>query len=148
MRKNNLWESLVGIIIWVTLLSICVMWILNLILFSNNLTDIFNNTTKMNVLKDNVTNVIKKVDTSSLLENEAFFLYKNELTNNFEIYSWTGNVAYKYINDLWDRVDDPLTYSGYIYARLLWVQREDTSIADNQNQIIKASIRRLIKKTY
>lgn len=146
MRKNNFWESLVWIIIWVTILSVSILWILNLLLFSNNLTAIFNNTTRITILKDNAVNVVKKLDTSSILENEAFYLYKNKPLKQFEIYTGTWYTGYKYIDQLWDQVTDLQWYKWYIYARILWLQREDTSIADNKNQIIKASIRRLIKK--
>lgn len=111
-----------------------------------NLTEIFNNNTRLNVLKDNAVNVVKKLDTSGIVENEAFYVYKNRTTKTYSIHTGTGNVEYKYIDELGDKVTDLAWFDEYIYARLLWLQREDTSIADNQNQIIKASIRRLIKR--
>ena len=146
MRKNIIWESLVWIIIGVSILSICILWILNLLIYSGYLTTTFNNSARLNMLRDNTTNIISKLDTTSLRENEIFYLYKNAGTSNFYIYSGSVNSQYKYIDELWNKIDDLNAYTLAIYARLLWLQREDTSILWSKNQIIKASIRKLIKK--
>ena len=146
MRKNIFWESLVGIIIWVSVLSICILGILNLLIYSWYISDTFNNDARINVLKDNATAIVSRLNTTNLRQNEIFYLYKNQGTGNFVIYSGALNSQYKYIDALGNQVTDLTWFTDPIYARLLWLQREDDSILSSKNQIIKASIRKLIKK--
>jgi hypothetical protein len=147
VKKDFSWESLVWIIVWVSILAFAVLWILNLILFSNSISEIYSNTTRINILKDNATNVVKKLNTSLIKQNEAFYLYKNSVAKTFTVFTGAINEWYKYMDINWNLVTDLPWYKWAIYARLLWLQREDTSIANTQNQIIKASIRKLIKKS-
>jgi len=78
-------------------------------------------------------------------ENEVFYIYKDGTTNTYQALTGTTNAEYKYIDVHWEKVNDLVGYTGDIYARLLWIEREDTSLK-NSNKIIRASIRRLIKK--
>ena len=147
MRKRLSWESLVWIIVGVSILSIAILWILNIILYSNSLIDIFDKTTRLNIVKDNIQNIIRNLNTTDIGETDTFYIYKNRATKTFVIYTWSINSQYKYIDQLGNYIT-PATlasFTGETYSRLLWLEREDTSI-DAKNQIIKASIRRLIRK--
>jgi hypothetical protein len=145
MRNTSIWESLVWIIIWVSILAIAILWILNVILYSTSLIDIFEKTTRLNLLKDNIQNITKRLDTSNIEENETFYIYKNPTTKYFTIYTWAINSQYKYIDELGNYIPNLASFTWETYARIFWLERDDTSIT-TQNQIIKASIRRLIRK--
>lgn len=145
MIKNQKAESLVGIVIWISILAFTILWIANMINYSNSVIDLFERTTRLSILQNNVNNIIKNIDTSNINQDEIFFIYKNETTKTFEIFTGSTNEEYKYIDIYGNKIDDLLSYEWDIYSRILWLSREDTSI-DTQNQIIKASIRRLIRK--
>ena len=145
MIKNKSWESLVWIIVWVFILSFIIMWIASLLIKSKDTVIRFENKNRISILKKNTISVIKKISTDSVLENEIFYLYKNDTSKNFEVFTWTTNVAYKYIDKNWNKIDDLAHFNWWIYSRILWMERDDTSFW-NEHQVIKASIKKLIKK--
>ena len=138
-------ESFVGIVVWVFILSFVILWIVNILIFSTDTTAKYNETNRIQVLRQNLTNAIKDVDTSSLLENEVFYLHKNRAAGNYEIYTGSLNENYKYINELGDTIDDVSTYGWDIYSQVLWLSTEDTTLIE-QNQLIRASIKKLVRK--
>lgn len=146
MRNQNTWESLAGIVIWVWILAIAILWIINIILYSTTLIDTFEKATRLNILKDNIQNVTRKVDTSNIAEKETFYIYKNSVTKWFSIYTWATNSQYKYIDENGNYIPNLASFTWETYSRILWLEKDDSSIT-TQNQIIKASIHRLIRKT-
>ena len=54
---------------------------------------------KTDVLKANIANIVKAINTDNIMENEVFYIYKNEGTNNFEAFTGTLNAGYKYIDE-------------------------------------------------
>ncbi len=145
MRNSNNWESLVWIIIWISILAIAILWILNIILYSSTLIDVFEKATRLNILKDNIQNITKRVDTTGIAENETFYIYKNTSTKQFMIYTGSINSQYKYIDQMWNYITNLSSFTWETYSRILWLEREDTS-ETTKNQIIKASIKRLVRK--
>ncbi len=145
MIKNNLWESLVWIIIWVFILSFIILWVANLLINSKNIINIYDDKKIIGILKSNTETVIKKIDTSKIKETELFYLYKNTITNKYEIFTGSTNYIYKYIDKNWNKIDDLINFKWHIYSRELWLERDDNSTW-NEYQIIKASIKKLIKK--
>ncbi len=147
MKKshNILWESLVGIIIWVFILSIVVLWVWRLLAYSNNLIARYNESVTLRLLKRNISNTVKNLDTSNLLENEIFYLFKDTTNKEYLIFTWSTNAWYKYIDNKWNNITDIISYPWDIYSQTLLVQREDTALG-TKNQVVKASIRKLIKK--
>jgi len=143
MIKNKKWESLVWIVIWVFILSFVILWIANLLIQNTIVINTYEDKRDISIIKANTTNVIKNTDTSAIKENEIFYLYKNKTTKAFEVSTWSSN--YKYIDRLWDNIDDVVAFNWNIYSRVLWVERDDDSIWE-QHQIIRVSVRRLIKK--
>ena len=81
-----------------------------------------------------------------LQENDIFYVYKNKTTKTFDVFTWATNEEYKYIDLKWNKIEpaDLDSFPWDIYARILYVEREDTSL-DDQNKIIRVSLRRLIK---
>ena len=145
MIKNTFWESLVWIIIWIFILSFIVMGITNLLINSKTIIDKYENKKIIAILKNNTENIIKKINTDSINETEIFYFNKNETTNNFEVFTWTINAGYKYINQNWENISDIANYQWNIFSRILWVERDDNSVWAT-HQIIKVSIKKLIKK--
>jgi hypothetical protein len=84
------------------------------------------------------------MDTDGISENEVFYIYKNTASNNFEAFTWVLNAGYKYIDEYGNNVNIN-EYEGDIYARTLWKERDDRSL-NSENQIIRVSIRKLVKK--
>jgi hypothetical protein len=84
------------------------------------------------------------MDTDAIRENEVFYIYKNKGWKKFEAFTWSSNAAYKYIDEYGNNVNIN-TFEGDVYARTLWKERDDRSL-DSENQIIRVSIRKLVKK--
>lgn len=151
LKKNRNWESLAWIIIWVFILSLVILWIWKLLAHSNEVIGSYNDSTDTRILNSNLSHILLKTDTSAVLENEVFYIYKNlnNISNNddntFEVFTWSTNVTYQYIDIEWNHVADINTFEDDIYARFLYIQREDTAL-ESQNQVIRASIKKLIKK--
>jgi hypothetical protein len=149
MIQSRKAESFVWIIVWVFILAFVMLWIVNILIFSTNVTAKYNETNRIQVLKQNLTNVIKNIDTSMLQENEVFYVHKNRAStpwdSKFEIYTWSLNENYQYIDELGDSVIDINTFQWDIYSQVLWVANEDITFLD-QNQVIKASIKKLVRK--
>ena len=145
MIKTRKAESFVWIIVWVFILSFVILWISNLIMYSATLIDTYKDTARVGILKDSLWNIVKKIDTSAIRENEIFYIYKNNSSHTFDVLTWSTNVWYRYIDKFWDYVANPASFTGDIYYRILWTEREDTTLT-NQDQIVRASIRKLIKK--
>lgn len=99
---------------------------------------------KTDVLKNNIANIIKFMDTDAINENEVFYIYKNGGTKKFEAFTWVLNAGYKYIDEYGNNVNVD-TFPGDVYARTLWKERDDRSL-ESENQIIRVSIRKLVKK--
>ena len=143
-KPNITWESVVWIIVWVFILSIVILWIWQLISYSNNLTNQYNDAITLRLLQRNVSNTIKKIDTTNILENEVFYLYKDEINKEYVVFTWSTNEQYKYINSKWGNITDIINYNDDIYSQILLLQREDTALW-SQNQVVKVSIQKLIK---
>lgn len=149
MIQSTKAESFVWIIVWVFILAFVMLWIVNILIFSTDVTAKYNETNRIQVLKQNLTNVVKDIDTSSLQENEIFYVHKNRaaapVDNKFEIYTWALNENYQYIDELGENIADINTFEWDIYSQILWVANEDITFLD-QNQVIKASIKKLVRK--
>lgn len=145
MIKNTFWESLIWIIIWVFILSFIILGVTNLLINSKLIIDTYENKKIISILKNNTENIIKKIDTSNINETEIFYLNKNTSTKEFEIFTWSTNYVYKYIDQYWNKVDDLANFEWNIYSRILWVERDDNTIWEN-HQIIKVSLKKLLKK--
>jgi len=145
MRTSQKGESFVWIIVWVFILSIVILWIANLIIYSATLVDTYKDNARIGILKDSLANIVQKVDTSLIRENEVFYVYRDLWTNTYHVFTGATNDTYKYIDKFGNHVSDVVSFEEDIYSRILWTEREDTTLTD-QDQIVRASIRKLIKK--
>jgi len=144
MLENKKAESFVGIIVWVFILSFVMLGIINILIFSTDVTTKYNEANRVQILRQNLTNVIKNIDTSMLSENEIFYIHKNRAASNHEIYTWSLNERFKYVDEVWDTVPDVNNFDGDVYSQILWVSNEDITFLE-ENQVIRASIKKLIK---
>lgn len=137
-------ESFVGIVVWVFILSFVMLGIVNILIFSTDVTAKYNESNRIQVLKQNLTNVIKNIDTSGIEENEVFYVHKNRAADVFEIYTGSTNENYKYIDELGNTISDISTFEGDIYSQILWISTEDITFLE-ENQVIRASIKKLVR---
>jgi len=139
MIINNSWESLVGIVIWVFILSFIILGIVNLIINTNKVVINFEEKKIVNILKNNTMNIVKNLDTTNITEWENFYLFKDYSNNSFKIFTWATNNTYEYINANWTHISDIDNFDGNIFTRTLWIERNDSSIWDS-HQVIKANV--------
>ena len=118
--------------------------IINILIFSTDVTAKYNETNRIEVLKQNLTNVVQKIDTSMIQENEIFYLHRNTITGTYQVFTGSSNQNYKYIDEMGNTINDITTYQGDIYSQILWMATEDISFLE-KNQIIRASIKKLVR---
>jgi len=149
MKKQQNAESFAWIIVWVFILSFVVLGIVNILTYSIRLTNDYEDANRILILKQNISNAVKRTDTSMLEQNELFYLHKNRATSEYEVIRpdlCTEDCQfYRYIDAQWNTISDITSHEWDIYSHLLWVSTEDTSLWD-ANQIIRASISKLRKK--
>lgn len=139
MKKNNKKaESLAWIIIWVFILAIISLGIGSLIMQSRDLIKKYETKNNINLLSSNSSNIINKLDLSSVPDNEVFYLYKNKSSKNYEIKIWEVNSDYKYVNKLWEKIDT--NYPWEVFMRYFYVKKF------NQDWVEKTAVRWIIKK--
>ncbi len=139
MKKNISWESLVTIIISVSILGIIFVSLYKILEYNSNIDRNFQAFNYVNVLEQNTSNIISKIDTSFLSEWEIFYLYQTGA--NIEIKTWESNDMYRYINHKGEWIENTLQSQSQIYSRFCFIER-DTA----EWQSIKCSVKELIKK--
>lgn len=144
MIKNSSWESLIWIIIWVFILSFIVFWITNLLINSKLIIENYDNKRVIYLLKNNTENILKNLELSNINENEEFYIYKNNELKEFEIFTWTLNQNYKYIDKYWNNIDDINLFQWDIYKRQLYI-RKIQNILDLSTQSTEINIDKYIK---
>lgn len=144
MNKQLAWESLIGIVVGVFILGIVLIGLGNLISYSNYVLDTYGKTDVTFFLKNNLSNIVRTLDTTGVKQWEIFYIYKDVDNREFQIFTGATNVWYKYIDEYGNKVDDINTFEDDIYSRILWVERDDTSV-NTQNQVVRASIKKLVK---
>ncbi len=105
MIKSKKADSLVWIIIWVFILSLILVWIINLVNYNKKISWKFNDNIYEYILNINWENLARKIDTSNISENENFYLYKNTENKEYIIYTWSTNSGYAYINKYWENIN-------------------------------------------
>lgn len=124
MIENKKWESLVWIIVWILLLTFVILGLYNLILYSENTNIIFEDSSVQWILKDNALSVLYKVNINWINEGSGFYLYKDNSSKTFKIFTWSSNIQYKYIDRYWDKISTWVTDRN-IYEREIFVEKID-----------------------
>ena len=117
MKVNKKAESLIWIIIWVFILSFVIIWIWTLIWNSKDLIRNFDMKMDLELLTTSSYSIINNMDTSSLLDWDVFYLYKDDTNKVYDLKKWVSNSKYKNIDKYWNYLNDPDNFWWTIYLR-------------------------------
>lgn len=117
------------------------LWIVSILNFSWDITKKYDIENRKLVLTQNLKRITQRIDTSELSQNELFFLNKNtalwvfeivrpeECINNLPPLSDTSSCFdNRYIDALWNTVENIKDYSGDIFTQDIKIIYEDTSL--------------------
>lgn len=105
MNNSKKAESLVWIIIWVFILSIVLLGIINIISYNEDLITEFEKGIYSYLLISNWDNIVKQLDTTWVLYNEDFYIYKDTINKTMTIMTWSANEEYAYVDIFWNKTD-------------------------------------------
>ena len=145
MKKQNYWESIVSVIIWVMILTIVIVWIRWITSYSKELIMTYEDKSSINILESNLYNVLYKVNTSGIQNWETFYLYRNSITKQFEVFTWATNIGYQYVDENWIKVDDIDNTESNIFSRNVLIEwTYFTPFWDKQ--VFKVNVEKYVKK--
>ena len=142
IKNNKLAESLVWIIVWVFILSFVLLGIWNLIWNSRDTISEFDTKMTIDLLWNNASQIVNNLDLSSLYDWDTFYIYKDKANKKFKIYIWEHNRQYKYINNLWDKIN-PNTYNWTIFERTFYAKK--INVNWEEKTAVKILVKKLIK---
>ncbi len=111
-------ESLAWIIIGVFILSFVLLGIWALVWSSRDIIDNFDKKIDLDLLIYSSNSVVGSMDLSNLSDGDEFYLHRDTVNWNFDIYTWSNNSNYQYIDRHWYKVDDINSFEGDIYSRI------------------------------
>ncbi|MDD2745362.1 MAG: hypothetical protein PHU93_02385 [Candidatus Gracilibacteria bacterium] len=141
---NHRGETLVGIIVGVTIIAIVIGSIAKILSIQYVIEDDYVRNQTLTALQNNATNIVKKLDTSSISENEVFAMYKDSVNRKYLVMTGSNVEIYKYVDRQGTWVSNTGSFNDTIYTQLLTVDKNDSSLL--RKQIIKGEIRELIRK--
>ena len=100
---NKKAESLVWIVIWVFILSFVILWVVAVSNYSKTIISNFNRKTNLDLLTTDAYNIVWKLDTSSLIDWDVFYIYKNKATHKFEIKT---DSQYEYVDNNYIKINN------------------------------------------
>jgi len=116
------------------------LWIVSILNFSWDITKKYDTENRKLVLTQNLKRIAQRIDTSALNQNELFFLNKNMLSWDFEIIrpeecvnnlpplsDTSSCFEHRYIDALWNTIENIEDYNGDIFTQDIKVIYEDTS---------------------
>lgn len=124
MRISKKGESLVWIIIGVTILSFVLVWIMNLVFQSQDVVDNFQSNRDLSLLEENALLIGNAIDTSFVMENEVFYVERNTTNNTYYIYTGSLSEWYKYIDSMGNTISNTGSYTWIYYKRSLTLKRK------------------------
>jgi len=99
-------ESLAAVIISVFILSIALLWIMNIVSFSKDTAIDYETEMFKHIIKSNSESLIRAFDYDNLENDETFYIYKDEVNQQYRIMTGSTNSGSKYIDNLWNRIDN------------------------------------------
>lgn len=139
-------ETLVSVVVGIVILGIAMGGVAMILVQNSTIEEDYGKNNNVFFLQSNAENIVRRVDTSAVIEKEVFFLRKDPLTRTFLVYTGTTNEGEKYIDRDGNKIDAPTSYPGTVYTRSFIVERQDTSFGDKPRQVIKGGIKELIRK--
>lgn len=116
MKNNKKADTIAWIIIAVFILSFALLWIVNVLDYNKDIWYNYEKETDSYILKSNSENILKKLNTWDIEEDEKFYIYKDDVTKEYKIFTWASNEQYKYVDKDWNHVD-PATNIGKTFVR-------------------------------
>ena len=84
-------ETLVSILVGVVILSIAMGGVVMILIQSRTIEEDYNKNNTLSILQSNAENIVRKTDTSDILEKEIFFLHKDSIEKTFRVFTGTAN---------------------------------------------------------
>ena len=139
MQQNKRGESLIGIIVVVVIISISSIALFRIFEQWNKIDIEYKIKNYINILSFNSYKIVEKLNLNSINENQTFYIEKT--SSNIKIYTWSLNEKYKYINELWELIQDVNNYKWLIFTRNCAIEKKSV----NWNTI-NCEIKQFIKK--
>jgi hypothetical protein len=105
MKLNKSAESIVWILIAIVILSFAMLWIVNVLNYNGDISLDYSKQVDLTILKTNADNIVEKLDLDWINSGEAFYIYKNETSKEYNLFTWATNESYKFIDRLWNNVN-------------------------------------------
>jgi len=87
------------------ILSFALLWIVNVLDYNQNISYNYEKETDLYILKSNSDNILKKLNTDLLNQDEKFYIFKDEANKEYKLVTWSTNEHYKYVDKDWFYVD-------------------------------------------
>lgn len=146
MFRQNRGESLVAIIVAIAILAWLLVSITFFLLKSSEMQTEFESSYTMFLVKMNARTIAHNIDTKSVVENETFSIYRDDITQDYTIF--TGSLvesgAYILENGTNITPEQVTSTSGRVYRRIYLLERRDDSLGP-KNEIIKWSVKEMIR---
>lgn len=145
MKNSKTAESFAGIIIGVFILSIALLWIANVVSFSQQ--SLYEIRTEMDILglKQWANKIVELIDSTDLVEWETFYMHKDTTNSYYYILTWSTNETYKHVDARGEWVNDIASFSGVIYEREFILEKRISTEYGNRDYI-DFSIKPLINR--
>ena len=146
MQIKNTWESLVWIVIGISLLGIVLLGIWQLLSYSRIIMEDNTEISHIQTLSQNTQNIINNIDINTIAEWDYFYIHKNNTTQFFDIFTGAINKGYQYIDTQWEYIPDITAHSWtQIYSRKTLISKKDNYL-NSPVIFTDIQIEKLIKK--
>lgn len=135
MKKNNSWESLVSIVIAVSIMMVLFVSLYKILEYDKNLDYNYTLQNYKTTLENNTQTLLRKIDTTSLIESQVFYILQTPTNISIE-----SDEKYKFTNHLWEW-NENINSQRYLFTRVCVVKKSN---AVWQN--IQCSITPLVRK--
>ncbi len=111
MENKKKAESIAWVVIAISLLSVVMLWLLNIINYNDNVFVEQDDWIKKILLEKNSVNIWNKVDIKNVAVWEDFYVFRDDTTKEYKVFTWSSNEQYKNIDHNWNFV------SSWAYER-------------------------------
>jgi len=103
-------ETLISVLVGVVILALAIGGITIILMQNRTIDEDYDTNNAVFLLRTNAENIVKKMDTKNIAENEVFYLSKDSTTKTFQVWTGTTNDSYRYINSDGDLVTNTGSY--------------------------------------
>jgi hypothetical protein len=143
MKINKNAESIVWIIVAVTILSFAMLWIVNVLTYNRDIKSGYSKKVDKLVLQTNADNIAEKLDLSLINNNETFYIYKDETNKKYKVFTWSQSENYKFIDKFWNYLTN---FEWDVYTREFIKTTNTWLWSDGNIDTIYNSVKTIIEK--